>query len=203
MELINLKKNSNFLSYKSFGSILFMTLYNIIDSIYSDDNYIIININRNNFLNFIRVIKNLHIYQFNVLLDIWVVDLLLFNNEVDNNDRFELNFLFLSKIFGKRLLVKFKVRENVSLNSISEIFQNATWLEREVWDFFGLNFLGQKDLRRLLLDYGFKGNPMRKDFPLKGLVEVRFDYEERRIVFDKLESKQPFILFDFKNPWKN
>tara|TARA_B100001996_G_C18625285_1_gene579489 strand:- start:452 stop:1069 length:618 start_codon:yes stop_codon:yes gene_type:complete len=193
-----LQENSKF-----FGVVVLRAFYNIIESIFADENYIIVSLDKKNFLNFINLMKNLHLYQFNILLDMWVVDLLLFNTEVENKKRYEINFLFLSKIFGKRLLVKYTVKEDEKdLNSISNLYINSTWLEREIWDFFGLNFLGQKDLRRILLDYGFKGNPMKKDFPLKGLVEVRFDYEERRIIFDKIESKQPYIMLDFKNPWR-
>jgi NADH-quinone oxidoreductase subunit C len=94
------------------------------------------------------------------------------------------------------------VGEDIVLPSVVEVFPSASWFERECWDMFGIFFSGHPDMRRLLTDYGFDGHPFRKDFPLTGYVEVRYDDEERRVVYEPVKLTQAFRSFDFLSPWE-
>ena len=102
------------------------------------------------------------------------------------------------------LLIRVKTftDKNDSVASVSKLFPCAEWYEREAYDLFGINFKGNKDLRRLLTDYGFEGHPLRKDFPLTGYVEVRYDESKKRVVYEPVELKQEFRSFDFESPWE-
>lgn len=185
-----------------FGSLVFLGLRAIIKSCHVTDQYLIINIDKLDLIEFFYWARNIHLFSFDFLVDIIVVDLLEFNIEIKNNKRYEFNYLMMSKRFNKRLVVKFTVEDDADLNTITGLYKNGDWLEREVWDFFGVNFLGNKDIRRILTDYGFKGSPLKKDFPLKGLVELKFDEEEKKIIYEKIEAKQPFNILEFLNPWR-
>lgn len=131
------------------------------------------------------------------LLDIWVVDY------PADKSRFEVNYMFVSLRYRLRLIVKVRVSEEDSLPSIMSIYPSAGWLERECWDMYGVYFSGHTDLRRILTDYGFNGFPLRKDFPLTGFVEVRYDDGEKRVVQEPLEVAQEFRSFMFLSPWEN
>lgn len=117
--------------------------------------------------------------------------------------RFELVYGFTSIYSGVRVFLKTHVSENLSVLSISAVFNSANWLERECWDLFGVFFANHKNLRRILTDYGFRGFPFRKDFPLTGYIEVRFDDSLFSIVYEPLEISQEFRVFNFKSPWEN
>ena len=101
-----------------------------------------------------------------------------------------------------RLIIKFFINENESVDSITNLFPAANWYEREVWDLFGIAFNNHPDLRRLLTDYGFIGHPLRKDFPLSGNVEVKYDLNEKKVVYEPVKLTQSFREFDFESPWK-
>jgi NADH dehydrogenase (ubiquinone) Fe-S protein 3 len=133
--------------------------------------------------------------QFKMLVDITAVDF------PERKDRFEIVYLFLSVKYNTRLIVKVSVDEITPVPSVESIFPNAGWYERETFDMFGIFFQENKDLRRILTDYGFEGYPLRKDFPLSGYVEVRYDDSVRRVVVEPLELTQEFRLFDFASPW--
>lgn len=120
----------------------------------------------------------------------------------ERDKRFEVVYVLLSVRFNTRLLVKVSIDELTSLPSIVDIFPSAGWAERETWDMFGIFFTGNPDLRRILTDYGFEGYPLRKDFPLSGYVEVRYDSTKKRVVCEPLEMTQEFRLFDFTSPWE-
>lgn len=120
----------------------------------------------------------------------------------DREKRFEVVYILLSVRFNSRILVKVNVDEMTSLPSIVDIYPSAGWAERESWDMFGIFFSGNPDLRRILTDYGFEGYPLRKDFPLSGYVEVRYDSSKKRVVCEPLELSQEFRLFDFTSPWE-
>jgi NADH dehydrogenase (ubiquinone) Fe-S protein 3 len=107
----------------------------------------------------------------------------------------------LSLTFNSRLRIKIFVNEVTSVDSIVPLFCNANWWEREVWDLFGIYFQNHPDLRRILTDYGFEGYPMRKDFPLSGYVEVRYDQTKKRIVVEPVELAQEFRAFSYETPW--
>jgi NADH-quinone oxidoreductase subunit C len=116
--------------------------------------------------------------------------------------RFDVVYHFLSPRQNKRIRVKLEVAENASVPSIIEIFPGADWFERETYDLYGIVFTGHPDMRRLLTDYGFEGHPLRKDFPLTGFVEVRYDDEQKRVVYEPVRLTQEFRNFDFLSPWE-
>lgn len=116
--------------------------------------------------------------------------------------RFDVVYHLLSPRQNMRLRVRVKVDEEVQIPSICEVFPGANWYEREVYDLYGILFSGHPDMRRLLTDYGFDGHPMRKDFPLTGFVEVRYDDEVKRVVYEPVRLNQEFRSFDFLSPWE-
>jgi NADH/F420H2 dehydrogenase subunit C len=120
---------------------------------------------------------------------------------LDKKKRFEIVYILLSIRFNVRLKVKLYVDELTSVPSVVKVFSSAGWAERESWDMFGIFFTDNFDLRRILTDYGFEGYPLRKDFPLSGYVEVRYDSAKKRVVCEPLEMSQEFRLFDFTSPW--
>jgi NADH dehydrogenase (ubiquinone) Fe-S protein 3 len=134
--------------------------------------------------------------QYEMLQDITAVDY------PERDKRFEVVYILLSVKFNSRLIVKLSVDEITPIPTIENIFPSASWYERETWDMFGIFFQENKDLRRILTDYGFEGYPLRKDFPLSGYVEVRYDDAQRRVVVEPLEMTQEFRLFDFTSPWE-
>lgn len=117
-------------------------------------------------------------------------------------ERFEVVYHLLSLKLNQRIRVKVGVADQASVPSIVNLFSAANWLERETWDMYGIKFEGHPDLRRLLTDYGFQGHPLRKDFPLTGHVEIRYDDTERRIVSEPVNLRQDFRQFDFESPWE-
>jgi NADH-quinone oxidoreductase subunit C len=116
--------------------------------------------------------------------------------------RFDVVYHFLSPRQNARVRVKVEVDENTPVPSIIDVFPGALWYEREAYDLYGVVFTGHPDMRRLLTDYGFEGHPLRKDFPLTGFVEVRYDDEQKRVVYDRVRLAQEFRNFDFLSPWE-
>jgi NADH-quinone oxidoreductase subunit C len=116
--------------------------------------------------------------------------------------RFDVVYHFLSPTLNARLRVKVETNEQTPVPSIISIFKGADWFEREAYDLYGVLFTGHPDMRRLLTDYGFEGHPLRKDFPVTGFVEVRYDDEQKRVVYDKVKLTQEFRSFDFLSPWE-
>ena len=116
--------------------------------------------------------------------------------------RFDVVYHFLSPKLNSRIRVKIEADENTAIPSIIEVFPGADWFEREVYDLYGVLFTGHPDMRRILTDYGFEGHPLRKDFPLTGFVEVRYDDQVKRVVYDKVRLAQEFRNFDFLSPWE-
>ncbi len=117
-------------------------------------------------------------------------------------ERFEVVYNLLSITRNARLRIVVPVGEGGSIPSVSSIWPNATWWEREVWDLFGVSFDGLADHRRIVTDYGFEGHPLRKDFPLTGYVEVRYDEERKAVIYEKVKLTQEFRNFDFLSPWE-
>ena len=134
--------------------------------------------------------------QFKVLVDLTAVDY------PEREDRFELVYILLSLSQNQRIKVKLTVGEDVAVPTASEVFSAANWYERETWDMYGIYFSDHPDLRRILTDYGFEGHPLRKDFPLTGRVEVRYDETQKRVVYDPVSLTQDFRSFDFLSPWE-
>jgi len=134
--------------------------------------------------------------QFKMLADLTAVDF------PDRDERFDVVYNLLSLKHNQRIRVKAAVGEDVAVPSISSVFSSAIWLEREAWDMYGIYFSDHPDLRRLLTDYGFEGHPLRKDFPLTGYVEVRYDEDQKRVVYEPVNLTQEFRRFDFMSPWE-
>lgn len=133
--------------------------------------------------------------QFNILSCISGIDFL------GKDYRFCISYDLLSITFSQRLRIKTFVNEIMPIYSITPIFINSNWWEREIWDLYGIFFENHPDLRRILSDYGFEGYPMRKDFPLYGYIELRYDENHKRIVAEPVEFAQEFRFFDFETPW--
>jgi len=121
---------------------------------------------------------------------------------IKKDKRFEFTYLFVSTIFNYRIYLRGFVSSFESLKSLSFFYSSLLWLEREVWDMFGIFIIDHIDLRRILTDYGFLGHPFRKDFPLTGYVELRYDETNKYIVVEPIELSQEFRFFKFDNPWK-
>jgi NADH-quinone oxidoreductase subunit C len=134
--------------------------------------------------------------RFEVLIDICGVDY------PERTQRFEVVYHLLSPRLNQRIRVKLSTDEATPVASAVEIFAAANWFEREAYDMYGILFTGHPDLRRLLTDYGFQGFPLRKDFPLTGYVEVRYDDEKKRVVYEPVKLTQEFRNFDFESPWE-
>ena len=121
----------------------------------------------------------------------------------EREKRFDLVYFLLSYEHNSRLIVKTQVDELTVVDSVTSVYPAANWMEREVWDLFGIYFSDHPDLRRILTDYGFEGHPLRKDFPLTGYTEVRYDDLEKRVVSEPVEISQEFRVFDFQSPWES
>lgn len=134
--------------------------------------------------------------QFKMLVDICGVDY------PEREKRFDVVYNLLSLIQNQRIRVKTHVAEDEPLSSVAGVFSVANWWEREAWDLYGIFFSGHPDLRRILTDYGFEGHPMRKDFPLTGFVELRYDEDQKRVVREPVKLTQEFRTFDFMSPWE-
>jgi NADH-quinone oxidoreductase subunit C len=120
----------------------------------------------------------------------------------DRAERFDVIYNLLSLRHNQRIRVKLSTDEDTPVPSITGVYTVANWFEREIWDLFGVFFSDHPDLRRILTDYGFEGHPMRKDFPLTGYVEMRYDDEQKRVVYEPVRLQQDFRSFDFLSPWE-
>ena len=117
-------------------------------------------------------------------------------------NRFDVVYHLMSPTLNARVRIKFEASETTQVPSIISVFPGADWFEREAYDLYGVIFVGHPDMRRLLTDYGFDGHPLRKDFPLSGFVEVRYDDQEKRVVYEPVRLNQEFRKFDFLSPWE-
>ena len=134
--------------------------------------------------------------KFRQLIDITAVDF------PENEIRFKLVYLLLSHEFNQRIIIEMDVKEKEIVGSITSIFPAANWMEREVFDMYGIKFKDHPDLRRILTDYGFEGHPLRKDFPLTGHTEVRYSETEKKVIYEDVKLEQNYRNFDFESPWK-
>ena len=157
---------------------------------------LLIEIDEKDLVDVIQFLKSNESLKFKQLIDIAGVDY------PENEKRFELLYLFLSHENNLRikLLIKFEV--NQTINSITKIFPSANWMEREVFDMYGIKFKNHPDLRRILTDYGFKGHPLRKDFPLTGFNEVRYSEKDKKVIYEPVKLEQNYRNFDFESPWE-
>lgn len=143
-----------------------------------------------------KVLRDDPLALFEVLIDICGVDY------PGRPERFEIVYHLLSPRRNQRVRIKVGTDEKTPVPSIVDVFPAANWFEREAYDMYGIMFSGHPDLRRILTDYGFEGYPMRKDFPLTGYVEVRYDDEQKRVVYEPVRLNQEFRNFDFESPWE-
>ena len=134
--------------------------------------------------------------KFKQLIDITAVDY------PENERRFKLVYLFLSHEFNSRILIDFFINENEIVTSLTSVFPSSNWMEREVFDMYGIKFKNHPDLRRILTDYGFKGHPLRKDFPLTGHNEVRYSEDDKKVIYESVKLEQNYRNFDYESPWE-
>jgi len=158
---------------------------------------VVIQIRKEAIIPFFLFIRDHSALQMKILIDVTAVDF------PTRDKRFEVVYNLLSTQYNTRLRVKVQTDEVSTIPSVEGIYSAAGWFERETWDMFGIFFKNHSDLRRILTDYGFQGHPLRKDFPLSGYVEARFDESEKRVVLEQIEMTQDFRFFEFANPWKS
>ena len=151
---------------------------------------------RNEVVSVLQVLKDEASFSFDMLVDITAVDY------PDRPERFDIVYNLLSLPQNHRVRVKVLASEETQVPSAFHVYSSAVWYEREVWDMYGVFFKGNPDLRRILTDYGFEGHPLRKDFPLTGYVELRYDEELERVVYEPVELTQDFRTFEFMSPWE-
>jgi len=155
-----------------------------------------INIESEDLLNVALFIKNNENTKFRQLIDITVVDY------PEHSQRFKVVYLFLSHEFNQRIILSYLINENEVIPSLTSIFPAANWMEREVFDMYGVKFKDHPDLRRILTDYGFEGHPLRKDFPLTGHTEVRYSEDQKKVISEPVKLEQNYRNFDYESPWE-
>ena len=159
-------------------------------------NYFEIIVNKENIFQTIKNLKDNKNLIFNQLIDITAIDY------PSNSLRFEMIYILLSMVRNKRIVVKTFLGENEGIESVTTIHKSADWYERECYDLFGIKFLNHPDLRRIMTDYNFEGHPLRKDFPLTGHTEVRYDDLEKKVIYEPVKLTQEYRNFDYMSPWE-
>ena len=155
-----------------------------------------VEIDENYLIDVVQFIKSNENCKFRQLIDIAGVDY------PEDEKRFALVYLFLSHELNTRIKLLIKFQLNQIINSITKIFTSANWMERKVFDMYGIKFKNHPDLRRILTDYGFKGHPLRKDFPLTGFNEVRYSEKDKKVIYEPVKLEQNYRNFDFESPWE-
>jgi len=155
-----------------------------------------LSINSEDLLDVILLLKTNKDTKFKQLIDITAVDY------PENKKRFKIVYLLLSHEFNQRILISYFINENEKILSLVNIFPSANWMEREIFDMYGIKFNDHPDLRRILTDYGFEGFPLRKDFPLTGHNEVRYSEEEKKVIYETVKLEQNYRNFDYESPWE-
>jgi len=182
---------------RKFVTFLEETLINHVQKITQFRDEIIIEVNVSDLKKTILFLKDHENCLFKLLVDLFAVDY------PTNENRFELIYCLLSTKYNSRIKIKTFVDEFTPVESIVDLYQSANWLEREVWDMNGIYIEQHPDLRRILTDYGFEGYPLRKDFPLSGYTEVRYDDSQKRVISEPIELSQEFRVFNFNSPWES
>jgi|TARA_B100000497_G_scaffold126330_1_gene164926 NADH-quinone oxidoreductase subunit C len=157
---------------------------------------LLIEIDETDLIDVVQFLKSNENCKFRQLIDIAGVDY------PEDEKRFELVYLFLSHEQNVRIKLLIKFQLGQTINSITKIFPSANWMEREVFDMYGIKFKNHPDLRRILTDYGFKGHPLRKDFPLTGFNEVRYSEKDKKVIYEPVKLEQNYRNFDFESPWE-
>lgn len=185
---MNLKQQATYIK-KEFSTDL------KIEEIQGDN--LIIYVAKENLLEFLAFLKKDKALSFKMLLDVFGADMLGVRSP-----RFEVIYLLLSLKLNNRITVKVAVEDNIKIPSASSVFKSANWFEREIFDMYGIVFDNHPDLRRILTDYGFEGHPLRKDFPLSGYKEVRYDATQQKVIYEDVKLPQEYRNFDFETPWQ-
>ena len=159
-------------------------------------NQIYLKIDHEDLLDVVTFIKTNSETKFRQLIDITAVDY------PEKSQRFKMVYLFLSHKFNQRIILSFFLNENEHVSSLTKIFPAANWMEREVFDMYGIKFKNHPDLRRILTDYNFEGFPLRKDFPLTGHTEVRYSEDKKKVVYEPVKLEQNYRNFDYESPWE-
>ena len=159
-------------------------------------NQIYLEIDSEDLIDVVLFIKTNKDTKFRQLIDITVVDY------PERSKRFKIVYLFLSHEFNQRMILSYDISENEVIASLTPIFPSANWMEREVFDMYGVSFKDHPDLRRILTDYGFEGHPLRKDFPLTGHTEVRYSEDQKKVVNEPVKLEQNYRNFDYESPWE-
>tara|TARA_B100000161_G_scaffold180552_1_gene130033 strand:- start:1268 stop:1882 length:615 start_codon:yes stop_codon:yes gene_type:complete len=181
---------------KELEKIINAELSSKISSSLIENEELMIEINVNDLIEVVQFLKSNEKSKFRQLIDIAGVDY------PDEEKRFKLVYLFLSHEKNLRIKLSINLEINQMINSITKIFPSANWMEREVFDMYGIKFKNHPDLRRILTDYGFKGHPLRKDFPLTGFNEVRYSEKEKKVIYEPVKLEQNYRNFDFESPWE-
>jgi len=159
-------------------------------------NQLYINIDTEDILEVIIFLKTNNEIKFKQLIDLTAVDY------TENDRRFKLVYLLLTHEFNQRIIIDCFVNENEIVPTITSIFPSANWMEREIFDMYGIKFKNHPDLRRILTDYGFEGHPLRKDFPLSGHSEVRYSEDKKKVIYEPVKLEQNYRNFDYESPWE-
>ena len=167
-----------------------------INSSYIKHNQLYFEIDKDDLLDVVLFIKTNNNTKFRQLIDITVVDY------PEKPKRFKVVYLFLSHEFNQRLILNYLISENEIISSLTSIFPSANWMEREVFDMYGVSFKDHPDLRRILTDYGFEGHPLRKDFPLTGHTETRYSEDKKKVINEPVKLEQNYRNFDYESPWE-
>jgi len=155
-----------------------------------------LNINSEDLIDVTLFIKTNENTKFRQLIDVTAVDF------PENTQRFKIVYLFLSHEFNQRIILSYLISENEVIPSLTSVYPAANWMEREVFDMYGVKFKDHPDLRRILTDYGFEGHPLRKDFPLTGHTEVRYSEEQKKVIKEPVKLEQNYRNFDYESPWE-
>ena len=159
-------------------------------------NQIYLKIDHEDLLDVVTFLKTNNETKFRQLIDVTAVDY------PEKSQRFKMVYLFLSHKFNQRVILSFFINENEPVSSLTKIFPAANWMEREVFDMYGIKFKNHPDLRRILTDYNFEGFPLRKDFPLTGHTEVRYSEDKKKVVYEPVKLEQNYRNFDYESPWE-
>ena len=167
-----------------------------INNTFVKHNQVYVEIDREDLIDVVLFIKTNQDIKFRQLIDITVVDY------PEETKRFKVVYLFLSHEYNQRIILSYFINENELISSLTSVFPSANWMEREVFDMYGVNFKDHPDLRRILTDYGFEGHPLRKDFPLTGNSEVRYSEEKKKVINEPVKLEQNYRNFDYESPWE-
>ena len=157
---------------------------------------IYLNIDNDKLIDVLTFLKTNKETKFRQLIEITAVDY------PESKNRFKMVYLLLSHEYNKRIIIDFFLKENEIISSVTPIFPSANWMEREVFDMYGVSFKDHPDLRRILTDYGFEGHPLRKDFPLTGHSEVRYSEDQKKVISEPVKLEQNYRNFDYESPWE-